>query len=282
MFHRRHMPTYLVVGWLLLDVVLFAGVLIYYGRIHPPVPVLLLLLGQFMAITGWIALGEEGIGSSAKGLGIGGIVWALLVSLDDLRLLALMDIPLVIGATFASELLYAGALNFLPFIARGAHWSFRFEPESSSHVTQHLQFSIRGMMFYTVLVALIAGLWSASRPSGPIDIFARPGYSAGEIGCGVVGFVIPWCIWASFAVSRPFHGAIVAFLVTSFWGVVLHRWMLPGGGLYLFIPATTMILHILALQIAGFRLRRYPPEFPKLVGNSPDQVFVDCWKRLGE
>jgi hypothetical protein len=88
MLHRRHMPLYLVIVWLALDLLLFIG---EWMQLYPRSPfgfvLPLMMLGQFAALSGWVVIGRNWISASL------GCISALPCLLSLLALLAGSPLP---------------------------------------------------------------------------------------------------------------------------------------------------------------------------------------------
>jgi hypothetical protein len=168
-------------------------------------------------------------------------------------------LALSVGALF----IYGGMLNLPLVIARSYEWDFSFDPRPKRDAVPFYQISLREIMLYTLLVAVVAGLWSATRPTSTPD----PPWLIEHVegGAFLVMFLfalpIPWSIWAAFAWARPVHGALVAVLVISFWSVLCVRLVGvdPYFAPYMLIPPGVQTIHLLALQLAGFRFTRNGP-----------------------
>jgi hypothetical protein len=254
MFHRRHMPTYLLAVWLAVDAVLLGLVLAnapwYYGGRQYEAVLAALVLGQFAALAGWIILGEEGIKTTFAGLATGMIVYGA-----------------VAGSDFVSRVFEAfvfcalsGAVLGLPLlVARLGGWRFRFDADRPSDALPPYQFSLREILASMLFVGLIAGMWSVTRSWGAEHWTGPAALGPALVGMLLMAFPVPWSIWMAFRL-RPLQATLVSLAVVVLWCVVFIRLMRPGWP-YVVMPAT-LIAHLLALRLAGFRLQAGEPPNP--------------------
>lgn len=278
---RRHLPGALLVAWLALDAVVFWLCAAWTLDLLPYLE--MLLLGQFLATSGWAVAGEGWNKSSAAYaacLPIFGVLAAVVLGLLpwDVGLLKWLVGSVLFTTTY-------GLLLNLPLVlARVLGWRFRWHAQPLDRRAFY-QFSLSQFLVYTALVALIAASWAATRPS-PVPATAaatkaaprpvpRPGGAIMPIGAMnvpaglgrfdreqhlafvLIGFPIPWMLWAVFAYGSPLHAGPLAAALTGFWGVVLGGVLGFGWttGLLL-VPAATLIVHLQALRIAGFGWER--------------------------
>ena len=254
MVHRRHMPIYLLAVWLAVDAVQLGLALAnahwYYGGPRYGVVLAALVLGQLAALTGWIILGEEGIKSTFAGLATGVIVYGAVAGSDFVT---------GVFEAFVSCALSGGVLGLPLLVARLGGWRFRFDAAPPPDAWPHYQFSLREILASMLFVGLIAGMWSVTRSWGA-EHWTGPG-SLGPalVGMLLLAFPVPWSIWMAFRL-RPLQATLVSLAVVVLWCVVFIRFMNPGWP-YMVMPAT-LIVHLLALRLAGFRLQPGEPPNP--------------------
>jgi hypothetical protein len=275
MFHRRHMPIYLLAVWLAVDLAVYGWLeIVSLRRYFVILP--LLLWGQFAAVSGWLVLGDRG--GRAYLAALVAAPWVVALWAGSQRGLFSFLASLVSGYVVLT--IYGGFLSVPLLIARGDGLRLRFEPGPNPGLPFY-QFRIREIMFYTVLVALVAATWSAARAIPAAQEPWRNSSTWGEEvwSLGLISLLVPWTVWTVFIWARVVHGAVVALLATAFWAAVVypqHR----IGALLIFLQTAPLILHLLALQLAGFRFERRWPESPQHLENGPDNETVERWKML--
>jgi len=277
MFHRRHMPIYLLVGWGVLDLALFLVPAGLAGRWWHEFWLLrwLLVWGQFLALSGWIAIGDCYI----QGTFVGLFVLTALIGLGSASWLAILYLPLLA----AQMLLYGVCLN-LPLIIMAAkgRW-LHFSVISMAEDRPAYQFSIREIMLYTVLVAGIAAAWGWSLRSTSVKDLPRQDelLALGSV-IGLLAFPIPWSIWAAFGWARPLHSVLISLLIACFWGALCTRLLGdPIVMLYALLPSAVLIVHLSLLQVAGFRFAKDEPVTPAPPDRGPDWENAELWKKFG-
>ena len=250
MFDRRHMPVYLVLAWTVLDVVLGLGGMVLMGRRATEHILFPVVWGQFLAATGWIALGNRGQVAAF----LCGIAWFVLLALVGNGLSSTKVISFLLGA-LVGVAIYAWFLMVPLLLVCLRGFQFDYAPKRPADEPPFYQVSLRGMMAYTLLVAIVCAAWSAALAS---PSKTESPAMAGILFTLIVPFLLPWSVWLCFCWVRPLHGGIVALLVSGLWGGILAGLINRSQNSLLFalIPSCVLIVHLLALQLAGFRFRR--------------------------
>jgi hypothetical protein len=286
---RRQMPFILLAVGLAVDVVLF---LVGAADIkHPLTGVFeMLMFGQFLMATGWIVVGDRALKTTLAVVVIG-LLGQGLSSLSRGATITNSVTGAITGAFYIG--VYAAIVNLPLLLARLGGGRMRLiekthGAKSAGAPVPVYQISIREIMVYMVLVGVMGAVWSATRPaplpSGAIEWNGnRIALHMFFVGAILLVFA-PWSIWAAFCWLRPIHGGPMAMVATCCWGMACLRLLelsWSWTGLFL-ISSLTMIVHLLTLQIAGYRWvreRDLPSTAPPDPG--PDWDNAELWSRLG-
>jgi len=250
MLDRRQMPVYLVLAWTVFDVLIWVVGVVLVGRHRLADLLTPIVWGQFLAATGWIALGNQGRSAAL----LCGVAWFALLVLVGNPSIGIKDIGFLLQGLLA-VVVYGWFLMVPLLLVRLQGFQFDFAPKRPADQPPFYQLSLRRMMAYTLLVAIVSAAWSAAL-AGPSKTLSSA--VAGILLGLTVLFLVPWSVWVCFCWVRPLHSGIVALLVTGLWGAIMARLIdkLHDSLLVAIVPSSVLIVHLLALQLAGFRFRR--------------------------
>jgi len=297
------MPIILLVLWLALDGTLMIVRWEWQHGLPQPKPswtsnlslvLALLIYGQFIITTGWITVGEQGIKTT-----ITAVLAAVLATVLAPRIFGVIGWRGALQSTFIATLfssIYAVILNLPLVIARIRGWRFCFDSKPQADTIPAYQISIREMLVFTTLVAVVAAVWAGTnqppRIANSVNSSLHPvAWDVAFIISMFVAISVPWSIWAIFCWVRPFYAGLVAIIVACLWGVVFVRMLgtFARAGtdaeVFLLILALispgVMIAHLLLLQIVGFRWKRKPDENSVITDKGPDWQNDELWRRYG-
>jgi len=242
------------------------------------------LAAKFMLLLGWLWLGEGEWGHRAAGF----LLFAtLLVPLLVAGVIE-PDILCVLVGMLVFGLPLAGLLS-LPFMLLAAidYRLARDVPPIAPK--QRRQFTVRQLMFVTLLAAVVMGLLRWAK-------IAELNYAVIGLQLPLLAWVFPAVITVGLFLPRLYPGGLYAAGLTAFL-LALPSFTLPGEaahGMTLFVGAYTLFfaLHVLLLRGLGYRLTQTMPQLyhPGIIflntphdrgvvflatGRDPGVVFLD-------
>jgi hypothetical protein len=236
---RRSMPIVLLLAWLAVDAVVYWAAesvdrLVFGGILNA------ILYCQIVVLVGWLLIGREGWKTTAVGaIFLGTIRFSPSVTIGEIILLVVMVLPLLIG--------------------RLAGWRFKFVESPSDSHARLFQVTLREILIFMTVVALLAAAWKAlgsdGRGNGTED---WPAFALQAL--VDLLYVALFTTWMAILWLRPPY-AVATMIVAQLAGCLVLTWafeapdvrLLGLSALWLGVGPAVLIAHMTALQWAGFR-----------------------------